>query len=144
VLLGAPSSPPYRHGTKDFAKTWKGVVHMTYASAEERSGLIYGLRELADFLEQKPEVPAPRWADLMVFPPASTDQEMKAEIDTIAALIGADIEDGTADDGHYTAGRGFGAVQYRAVGIPVRWRALRRAQMSYAENIILPETDEKE
>lgn len=120
------------------------MVHMTYANAEERSGLISGLRELADFLEQNPEAPAPRWADLMVFPPASTDQEMKAGIDMIAALIGADIEDDTADDGHYATGRGFGAVQYRAIGIPARWHALRRAQMSYAENIILHETDEKE
>lgn len=129
---------------EDFAKTWKGVVHMTYANAGERSSLISGLRELADFLEQNPEVPAPRWADLMVFPPASTDQEMKAEIDKIAALIGADLKDDTADDGHYTTERGFGAVQYRAVGIPARRRALRRAQMPCAENIILPETDEKE
>jgi hypothetical protein len=117
---------------------------MTYANAEERSDLISGLRELADFLEQNPEVPAPRWADLMVFPPASTDREMKAGIDAVAALIGADIEDGTADDGHYTTGRGFGAVQYRAVGIPARWRAVRRARMFYAENIVLPETGEKE
>jgi hypothetical protein len=117
---------------------------MTYANAEERSSLISGLRALAGFLEQNPEVPAPRWADLMVFPPASTDQEMKAEIDTIAALIGADIKDDTADEGHYTTARGFGAVQYRAVGIPARLRALRRAQMSYTENMALPETDEKE
>jgi hypothetical protein len=109
---------------------------MTYANAEERSGLVSGLRELADFLEQNPEVPAPRWADLMVFPPASTDQEMKAEIDMIAVFIGAGIKDGTADDGHYTTARGFGAVQYRAVGIPAQRRALRPAQMSYAENII--------
>ena len=116
---------------------------MTYANAEERSSLISGLRELADFLEQNPEVPARRWADLMIFPPASTDQEMKAGIDTIAALIGADIKDDTADDGHYTTARGFGAVQYRAVGIPAH-RALRRAQMPCAENITLPETDEKE
>jgi hypothetical protein len=117
---------------------------MTHANAEERSGLISGLRELADFLEQNPEVPAPRWADLIVFPPASTDQEMKAEINAIAALIGAGVKDDTADDGHYTTARSFGTVQYRAVCIPARWHALRRAQISYAENIILPETDEKE
>jgi hypothetical protein len=120
------------------------VVRVTYANAEERNALISGLRGLADFLEKNPEVPAPRWADLMVFPPARTDQEMKAEIDTIAALIGAGIQDDTADDGHYTTGRRFGAMQYRAVYIPAQWHALRRAQMSYADNIILPETDEKE
>ena len=59
-------------------------------------------------------------------------------------ILGAGIQDDTADDGHYTTGRAFSAVQYRAVYIPARWHALRRAQMPYAENIILPQTDEKE
>jgi hypothetical protein len=116
---------------------------MTYASAEERRSLIAGLRDLAGFLEENPEVPAPRWADLLVFPPHTTDQEMKTEIDTIAALIGAEVTDGTADDGHYTTARAFGAVQYRAVGIPGQLRPHRSTQMPEAESIILPETGEK-
>jgi hypothetical protein len=76
----------------------KEVVCMTYSNAEERSSLIAGLRDLADFLEGRPEVPAPRWADVTVFPPHSTDIVMKAAIDSIAALIGTDISDQAAEN----------------------------------------------
>jgi hypothetical protein len=76
-------------------KNGKGVVIMTYANDDERSSLITGLRDLADFLEGRQEVPAPRWADLMVFPPAGTDSEMQQEVDGIAALIGSGIDDRT-------------------------------------------------
>jgi hypothetical protein len=117
---------------------------MTYASLKERIGLVAGLRDLADFLEENPEVPAPPRADMLVFPPAGTDTEMKAEIDMIAALIGADVNDQTADNGHYTTERAFGPVRYEAVGIPARWRARRAAQMSYTENIVVPAGTGKE
>jgi hypothetical protein len=117
---------------------------MTYASPEERSSLIAGLRDLADLLEGNPEVPAPRWTDVMVFPPDGTENEMRAEIDRIAALIDASISDQTADDGHYTASRKFGPVQYKAVAIPARWLARRAARMSNAENIIVPDDTGKE
>lgn len=110
---------------------------MTYASLEERNSLIAGLRDLSDFLEGNPEVPVPRWADVLVFPPERTDQEMKAEIDRIAALIGAGVNDHSGDDGHYAASRKFGPVQYEAVGISADWRARRAARMSYTENIVI-------
>ena len=67
-----------------------------YANADERARLIAGFRALADFLQDHPDVPAPRWADVMVFPPDGTDEEMRAEIDQIAARIGADPTDRTA------------------------------------------------
>jgi hypothetical protein len=89
-----------------------------YANSKERSGLIAGLRELANFLDQNPQVPAPRYTDLLVFPPRGTDAEMFAEIDRIAEQIAvaARADDGPA--GHYIAYRDFGPVQYRAVAIP--------------------------
>jgi len=88
-----------------------------YASADERARLIAGFRALADFLQDHPDVPAPYWADVMVFPSHSTDEEMRAEIDQIAARIGAEPVDRTAVGGHYTASRRFGPVEYRAVAI---------------------------
>jgi hypothetical protein len=133
----------YCHGHRFPHKHRKEVVYMAYSDAEERSSLIAGLRDLADFLEGNPEVPAPRWADVMVFPPQSTDIEMKAAIDAIAALIGADINDQTAENGHYTASREFGSVQYKAVGIPARSLARRAAHLPYAENIPTPESTEE-
>jgi hypothetical protein len=95
---------------------------MVYANAGERCSLISGLRALAGFLEDHPEVPAPRWADVLVFPPGSTDRDARTAVDAIAVLIGSEVADETAAGGHYTATRHFGPVQYRAVAIPTRAR----------------------
>ena len=89
-----------------------------YANSEERGALITGLRDVANFLDQNPHVPAPRYADLFVFPPVGSDAEMFAEIDLVAALIGATATDADSPAGHYTTARGFGPVQYRAIAIP--------------------------
>ncbi len=62
---------------------------MTYASATERQALISGLRELAGFLESNPDVPAPAYTGLLVFPPSAADDEKRREIDVIASLIGS-------------------------------------------------------
>jgi hypothetical protein len=55
--------------------------------------LIAGLRDLAKFLDKNPGVPAPRRTDMLVFPPVGSDAEMFAEIDVIAAQIGATASD---------------------------------------------------
>jgi hypothetical protein len=101
---------------------------MNYANTGERGSLVAGLRALARFLEDYPDVPAPRWADVMVFPPGSTDREAQAEVDTVAALIGSEVNDDTARGGHYTTSRSFGPVEYRAVAIPGRDRKPSPAQ----------------
>ena len=41
---------------------------MTYANATERQAVIFGLRELADFLESNPEIPAPFRTDVLRLP----------------------------------------------------------------------------
>jgi len=89
-----------------------------YASPEERARVIAGLRDLADFLDGNPQVPAPLFTDLFVFPPGGSDAEMCTEIDVIADLIGTTASDADSPAGHYSAVRGFGPVQYRAVAIP--------------------------
>lgn len=86
-----------------------------YADSTERTKLIAGLRDLATFLESSPAVPAPRWAQVMVFPHNSTDEENRAEIDMIAARISAETDDNGR--GHYTASLFFGPVEYRAIAI---------------------------
>ena len=90
---------------------------MTYANATERLALISGLRELAGFMEGNPDVPAPAYAGLLVFPPGVSDDEKKREIDVIASLI----DSGTmtvSSYRHYQTSRRFGPVEYRAVAIP--------------------------
>ena len=89
---------------------------MSYASQDERNRLIDGLRALANFLHDHPDVPAPRWADVLVFPPDGTDEEERAEIDVIASRIGAEPVETIS--GHYSTSLSFGPVQYRAVAIP--------------------------
>jgi hypothetical protein len=89
-----------------------------YANSEERAKLIAGLRWLVAFLDQNPQVPAPRYADLLVFPAKGTDTETFAEIDIIAEQIGVTATRNDTPDGHYIASRNFGPVQYRAVAIP--------------------------
>lgn len=89
-----------------------------YGNDEERVRLIAGLRDLANFLDQNPDVPVPWRADVLVFPTEESDAEMFAEIDTIAELIGSTASDTDSPRGHYSAVRDFGPVQYRAVAIP--------------------------
>jgi hypothetical protein len=89
-----------------------------YANSDERSGLIAGLRELAEFLDQNPQVPAPCLTDLLVFPPYGSDAQMFAEFDVIAERIGATASAADSPAGHYSAVRDFGPVQYRALAIP--------------------------
>jgi hypothetical protein len=87
-----------------------------YADQDERSRLIDGLRAVAQFLQDHPDVPAPCWADVLVFPPESTDEEKRAEIDVIATRIGTETTESAR--GHYSCSISFGSVQYRAVAIP--------------------------
>ena len=89
-----------------------------YANSEERARLIAGLRELADFLDDDLQIPAPRYTDLLAFPTGS-DAEIFAEIDAIAERIGTIASDADSPSGHYSAVRRFGPVQYRAVAIPL-------------------------
>jgi hypothetical protein len=89
-----------------------------YANPKERVALIAGLRELAQFLDQNPEVPAPTWTEMLVFPAEGTDAEMFAEVDVIAGQLGTTASDAGSLRGHYSARRDFGPVRFRAVAIP--------------------------
>jgi hypothetical protein len=90
---------------------------MTYANATERKAFIAGLRELADFLENNTDVPAPIDTYVFVFPPYSLDSEKRREIDIIASLINSGTQT-YAPRGHYMTVRRFGPVEYRATAIP--------------------------
>lgn len=89
---------------------------MAYADTSQRAALIGGLRGLADYLESNPEVPAPIYSDVFTFPPDGEWAVMRAEIDTIAVLLGVNGRE--TGYGHYIATRSFGPIEYRAVAIP--------------------------
>lgn len=86
-----------------------------FADSGQRTRLIAGLLDLANFLKANPDVPAPRYADILAFPSDDTYAGRCAKVDAIAAQIGAEAE--TLCE-HYIAARHFGPVQYRAVAIP--------------------------
>jgi hypothetical protein len=91
---------------------------VTYANPTERQAIISGLRALADFLERTPDVPAPKYTDVLVFPPDDMpDTGKRREVDVIASHIGSGIEI-TSYLHHYQTSRQFGPVAYRAVAIP--------------------------
>jgi hypothetical protein len=101
-------------------------------TAHDRTTFIAGLRALADFLETNPAVPAPRRAiPIIYFPDRGTDDEMRADIDRIAVLLGTEIDPQFLPYGHYTTGLDFGPVRYEAVAILAHARALREAESSY-------------
>jgi hypothetical protein len=89
---------------------------MTYCADDERSQFLAGLRDLAEFLESNPSVPAP-WAGVTVyvFPPDSSNEGRRAEIDAIASRIST--QPCEFAPGHYIASRHFGPIEYRAIAI---------------------------
>jgi hypothetical protein len=100
-----------------------------------RARMIVGLRTLADFLEDHPELPVPEYGSEVTVYPDGTEAEQRAEIDRIAAILGVNPTDNTGRDGHYTAETTFGRITYRAVYIPSRVWARHHARNSYWTNI---------
>jgi hypothetical protein len=117
--LGGPVLPTYFLRSQADTGIRKDVMRVShYANTAERLELIAGLRALAAFLAENEDVPAPKWADVMVFPDQSPNDAARNEVDRIAVLIGTVAQEGAT--GHYRALRIFGSVEYRAVALPAK------------------------
>ncbi|MBB6345217.1 hypothetical protein FHU36_001726 [Nonomuraea muscovyensis] len=79
-----------------------------------RLALVAGLRALAQLLHDRPDIPAPRRIDVYHHARTAPDDEMRAEIDHIAALLGTTTEE---HNGHYSTSIRLGAVEYQAIAI---------------------------
>ncbi|MGW4475849.1 hypothetical protein ACWENQ_39800 [Nonomuraea sp. NPDC004354] len=102
---------------------------MGIAERNRRETLISGIRELANFLENHPDIPAPYSLDAIAFPgPNRRYTKQCAEIDRVADATNANVQDRA---GHYTAQIEFGHVRYRLVAISDQARAEYDALMSY-------------
>lgn len=98
-----------------------------------RTQTIAGLRALADFLQDNPNVPVREYGgEYIVFARADNDTTERAEIDRIAAAVGERVTDETGHGGHYTVSKTFGRITYTATHIPAERRAAHNALMSYA------------
>ncbi|HEX5495854.1 MAG TPA: hypothetical protein VFX70_14885 [Mycobacteriales bacterium] len=98
----------------------------------DRAAAVAGLRQLADFLESHPQVPAPgRYdTDITLFTRGNTDTDegaCRVEVDRVAAALGVAATSGE----HYTAVRTFGPVNYRIVHIPAAAERAFNARRSY-------------
>ncbi|MFI0425257.1 hypothetical protein [Spongiactinospora sp. 9N601] len=104
---------------------------------DHRTALISGLRDMADFLHDNPNIPVPR-SDVSVlhFPAWAQDAEMCAHVDHIAALLGTEIDQEDAAYGHYSTGIRFGPVEYRAVAVLAERRARHEALLSYVDCVV--------
>ena len=95
---------------------WPNLV----GSSDARDEVIRDLRELADFLETRPEIPVPprhHRIPYTVFA-AGTDAEKLAQVDYMSTLLGAKVKDETPDGGHCLTGASFGSIEYQFVAIP--------------------------
>ena len=89
-----------------------------YANDEERVRLIAGLRDLANFLDQNPDVPVHGGPTCSFSRPRRATRRCSPKSTRIAELIGSAASDADSPHGHYSAVRNFGPVHYRAVAIP--------------------------
>jgi hypothetical protein len=97
-----------------------------------RAKVIDGLVELAAYLEAHPDLPVcPFGWDLNIYTHTGDDAASRAEVDRIAAVLGAQVQDDTGRGGHYRAGRSFGLISYAAVHVSARRSAAFGALMSY-------------
>jgi hypothetical protein len=103
--------------------------------ASRRAGVIEGLRALADFLDQHPDLTTPNVL-ARVYPHADTDAAERAVVDQIAAVLGVSSEGTT----HYAATRMFGAVEFEACAIARSAKARYRAANSYY-GVVEPESE---
>jgi hypothetical protein len=78
---------------------------------------IRALRELADFLDQNMAIPVPKHGACLTLHASSADYGGRAQVDHIAKLLGAEVNDETARGGHYWAVRNFGPIGYEIVAI---------------------------
>lgn len=99
---------------------------------DHRRAFINGLLNLAIFLETHPDVPVPLASvAIRAFPAAGSDDQMQAEVDRVAALLGIEIDPTHLPYGHYMAGIAFGPIRYEFTAILAAARARHAAQDSY-------------
>jgi hypothetical protein len=109
----------------------KGQITMQ----NDRDALIAGLIALAGLLKAEPELPLPFPVIAHAFPAKGPDDEMRAEVDRVAALLGTEIDPDLTPYGHYKTAIEFGPVRYEFTAILAAARARHAAVDSYRDSI---------
>ncbi|WP_214320584.1 hypothetical protein [Nonomuraea sediminis] len=108
-----------------------------------RRRLVADLRRFAEFVESRPDVPAPRDVTISVHPryagdETTTEADAIAAVEQIAAALHTPLD---VQDGHVTATLTFGLVTFKVVVITADAMARHRAWWSY-QDAVRPDTDE--
>jgi hypothetical protein len=96
-----------------------------------RQAFITGLRDLADYLDQHPAIPVPRYGAEIHLTAASTDDGGCAQVAQFARQLGITPPASISSSGHYEAVRRFGPVGYRMIAISDAAMARHYAADSY-------------
>lgn len=91
----------------------------TVGDSDQRTRFVNGLRELADFLQSRPEVPVPEAGETITVLAEGTTAEKFAQVDYAGRLLDVPVADDTARGGHLYAERNFGPVTYGFVATGV-------------------------
>jgi hypothetical protein len=107
--------------TDDILQRWKELCPdparppFLVGESEDRRTLIGGLRALADFLESRPEMPAPRYSlPVYVFTRGNQEQRL-AQLDYAATLAGVPR---SGSGGRYEVTINFGSLAYSVLSNP--------------------------
>ncbi|GAA3112842.1 hypothetical protein [Nonomuraea salmonea] len=102
----------------------------------ERDALIAGLIALAGLLKANPKLPIPVAPVVAhAFPDRGPDDEMRAEVDKVADLLGTEIDPAHTPYGHYQTAIEFGPVRYEFTAILAAARAHHDAVNSYRDSV---------
>jgi hypothetical protein len=105
---------------------------MSYTTDPAAKGrFIRALRDLASYLDRNMAVPVPAQGASILLHASSADDCGRAQVNCIAMLMHADVNDDTAHGGHYWAARSFGPIGYEIVAITDAYSATHDALMSY-------------
>jgi hypothetical protein len=96
-----------------------------------RQAFITGLRDLADYLDQHPAVPVPKYGTEVHLCAASTDDGGCTQVAQFARQLSIAVPTAVSASGHYEAARAFGPVGYRMIAISDFAMARHHAADSY-------------
>jgi hypothetical protein len=100
-----------------------------------KARFIRALRDLADYLDRNMAIPVPARGASILLHASSADDGGRAQVDRIAKLLGAAVNDDTTGGGHYWAARSFGPIGYEIVAITEAYSAVHDALMSYRGSV---------
>ncbi|MEW9554075.1 hypothetical protein [Nonomuraea sp. NPDC050783] len=102
----------------------------------DRDAVIAGLVALAGLFKANPQVPVPLASVIIrAFAANGTDDEMRAEVDRVAALLGTALDSHHLPYDHYLTAIEFGPVRYEFIAILAAARARHAAADSYRDSV---------